>query len=153
MFTNKKILIISMPHILDCYNQISHEEVYRYELNHNYEVIICHYLPLFFCQSYFRRFSMCVWKCCNCGHQNQITVAFNNWTRKWCTKLFSVSWSLRQKPSMCAITYWCQRYYKNGVAVDKSHLVDHVGVTHHDVSGYSNKKWFIRIGIGKIPYM
>ena len=48
MFTNKKILIISMPHILDCYNQISHEEVYRYELNHNYEVIICHYLPLFF---------------------------------------------------------------------------------------------------------
>ena len=27
----------------------------------------------------------------------------------WCTKLINICWNLRNKPSMCAITYWYQR--------------------------------------------
>ena len=57
----------------------------------------------------------------------------------------------QKKPSICAITYWYQRYYKSGIVVAKTDLVDHVGVTHNNVPGCSNKKFFLRPGIRKIP--
>ena len=38
-------------------------------------------------------------------------------------------------------------------SVAKWHLVNHVGVTHPDVPGCSNKKWFLRLRIRNIPSM
>ena len=38
-------------------------------------------------------------------------------------------------------------------SVAKFHMVDHVGVIHHDISGCSNKKWFLRLGIRNISSM
>ena len=60
----------------------------------------------------------------------------------------------KQSFNMCHHLLVLEVLHKRGwCSVAKWHLVNHVGVTHNNVPGCLNKKWFLRLRISNIPYM